>query len=714
MLESLMLNYALDLSLPSAMLAGLAYTTFAMDFGWRQARSPAPTNRVSYVFLAALVGSALWAWLGVTADLFDWPGRGDVWIMNLADLLRYALWFGFVLLLLRPASSSRPIGDLRLFAPLAVSAVLASLLVLVFREIRLAEHASVDGLARPAAFAALALAVVGLILVEQLLRNVTDDTRWNAKPVCLGLAAVFVFDVFIYSQAALFSRFDGDALSVRAAVHSTAVPLLFIASRRQTDWLVKLHVSRAAVFHSATLLLVGAYLLLVAGLGYYVRYTGGEWGRALQLALIFAALTALAVLVLSGSIRARLKIYISKNFFNYRYDYREEWLRFTAILSSSHSPQAMGDTVVRALANLVESPSGALWLRRGLGGDFSQSACWNMPTLATSESVESPFCQFLRQRAWIVDFDQFRKGSPDYVGLEPPAWLLADTRYWLAVPLLVGADLIGFVLLGRARASVEINWEVRDLLKTASSQASSYLAQMQAAEALLEAKKFDAFNRMSAFVVHDLKNIVTQLSLMMKNAKRLRDNPEFQQDMLDTVENSLEKMRQLMLQLREGDKPHGVASGVDLEQIARRLAAAAASKGRILDLQLLSRISTRGHDERVERVIGHVVQNAFDASRPDDRVSLRLDQSGSQARVQVADQGCGMSEEFIQNQLFKPFQTTKASGMGIGAYESYQYLQELGGKITVESTLDFGTTVTILLPLFHATTAPEMSVLGAK
>ena len=710
MVESLMLNNALNLSLPSAVLAGLAYTAFAVDFGWRLARSAAQPNRVSYVFLAALVGSALWAWFGVTADVLHWPGRGDGWILNLADLLRYALWFGFVVLLLRPDSSSRAARDLRLVAPLAAIAVLAALLVLILREQLLADYASVDGLARPAAFAALALAVMGLILVEQLLSNVSADTRWNAKPVCLGLAAIFVFDLFIYSQAALFSRFDGDALSVRAAVHSTAVPLLFMASRRQTDWLVKLHVSRAAVFHSASLLLVGAYLLLVAGLGYYVRYTGGEWGRALQLALVFIALTALALLILSGSMRARLKVYISKNFFNYRYDYREEWLRFTAILSSSESPHAMGDTVVRALANLVESPSGALWLQRGQGGDLVQTARWNMPAMSERESANSEFSSFLCERGWIIDFDQWRRGDADYAGLAPPDWMALDNRYWLAIPLLVGGELIGFVLLGRARASVEVNWEVRDLLKTASRQASSYLAQMQATDALLESKKFDAFNRMSAFVVHDLKNIVTQLSLMMKNAKRLRDNPEFRQDMLDTVENSLEKMRQLMLQLREGEKPHGVTSGVDLELIAKKLAAAAASKGRELELQLLSPVSTRGHDERVERVIGHVVQNAFDASAMDGRVSLRLDQWGSQARVQIADQGCGMSEDFIQNQLFKPFQTTKTSGLGIGAYESYQYLQELGGKINVESSLKKGTTVTILLPLFHASTPVEVSL----
>ena len=704
-----MFSAAFDLSLASSLLAATAYTAFTLDFGLRLVRKALQPNRVSAVFLAALAGSALWAGLGLSAEVLLWPGRMDSWLLSVADQLRYALWFWFVLLLLRPDTPHRLVGDLRLFVALGATAIAGSALVLVARE---TGQDWATALGRPTALAELARAVVGLILVEQLLRNVSADTRWNAKPVCLGLGTIFVFDLFVYSQAALFSRFDGDALSVRAAVHSIAVPLLLLASRRQTDWLVKLHVSRAAVFHSATLLLVGSYLLLVAALGYYVRYTGGEWGRALQLVLIFVALIALAVLVLSGSMQSRLKVYISKNFFNYRYDYREEWLRFTAILSSSSSPQQMGDTVVRALANLVESPSGALWLRRASGDELIQVARWNMPALAERESINSAFATFLQDRAWIIDFDQWRRGDADYAGLAPPDWMALDARYWLAIPLMVGGELIGFVLLGRARASVEINWEVRDLLKTASSQASSYLAQMQAAEALLESKKFDAFNRMSAFVVHDLKNIVTQLSLMMKNAKRLRDNPEFQQDMLDTVENSLEKMRQLMLQLRDGDKPNGVTIGVDLTGIVKRLAVVATSKGRQLELQLLSPVSTRGHEERVERVIGHVIQNAFDASAVDSAVFLRLDEWGSQARVQIADHGSGMSQDFIQNRLFKPFQTTKPNGMGIGAYESYQYLLELGGEIKVESSPNNGTTVTILFPLFHAMTSSEMSLVG--
>ncbi|MFM8900109.1 MAG: XrtA/PEP-CTERM system histidine kinase PrsK, partial [Burkholderiales bacterium] len=268
----------------------------------------------------------------------------------------------------------------------------------------------------------------------------------------------------------------------------------------------------------------------------------------------------------------------------------------------------------------------------------------------------------------------------------------------------------GFVVLCKARTQVEVNWEVRDLLKTASRQAASFLAQMHATEALLEVRKFDAFNRMSAFVVHDLKNIVTQLSLMMKNAKRLADNPEFQQDMLMTVESSLEKMRQLMLQLREGAKPPGGATGVNLVDIVNRLAQVAQSRGRHLELQVQDAVVARGHDERVERVLGHVVQNAFDATPPSGRVWLTLGRSVGSAQVVVGDTGAGMSEEFMANQLFKPFNTTKQTGMGIGAYESFQYIQELGGRIEVKSEVSRGTVVTILLPLFETQQSSDLQM----
>jgi putative PEP-CTERM system histidine kinase len=237
---------------------------------------------------------------------------------------------------------------------------------------------------------------------------------------------------------------------------------------------------------------------------------------------------------------------------------------------------------------------------------------------------------------------------------------------------------------------------------------------MQASEALLEVRKFDSFNRMSAFVVHDLKNIVAQLSLMLKNAERHRENPEFQQDMLMTVNHSVERMRKLMMQLREGATPLEGPRGIDLADVVRRIQSAKSGQGRDVELSIEERLIARGHEDRIERVVGHLVQNALDATEHGGRVWLRLARQGAHALVEVGDTGRGMSPEFVRERLFKPFQTTKPTGMGIGAYESFQYVHELGGKLSVDSAVDVGTQVDLLLPLFDAGSEVESADLSKE
>jgi putative PEP-CTERM system histidine kinase len=685
-------------------LAGAAYTAFALrllQLGfWQPSRRDA-----SRLLLGAVVAAALWGWLGL-ADQF----ATKVLFMRLAafaDLLAYALWFAFLLRLLRPVSGERSGAGIGWLRPLAAAAVAAALALQLAVAL---QWAGIDERSRAVLLSWMVLAVLGLVLVEQLLRNIQEDSLWNAKPLCLGLAGTFLFDLYLFSHSVLFNSLDTDASDIRGAVHALMVPLLLLSITRRKDWITTLRLSRKAAFHSATLLIAGVYLLFISAVGYYVRYFGGEWGRALQLGLVFMALLALGILAVSGSARARLRVFLGKHFFRYRYDYREEWLRFTQTLSAQSSPQQMGLQVIRGLAEMLESPAGALWLKSPHDAAFRQTARWNMAQVEAAEDASSALCSFMQRTGWVVNLEEYRSIPRRYAGLSLPAWLAGLGKAWLIVPLCVGEELIGFVVLASARTQVDVNWEVNDLLKTAGRQAASFLAQMQATEALLEVRKFDAFNRMSAFVVHDLKNIVTQLSLMMKNAKRLHANPEFQQDMLLTIENSLEKMRQLMLQLREGATPPGTAFGVDLARVAERIEANAASRGRRLELVLDEKVFTRGHEERLERIVGHLVQNALDATPAEGHVRLELGRQAGQARVVVGDTGHGMTQEFIRDRLFKPFQTTKKAGMGIGAYESFQYVRELGGTISVKSEPNKGTEVTLLLPLFEAQTESDLEL----
>ena len=687
-----------------ALLAHGGFASYLLATG----RSVWADKRAGWPFLAALALTSLWAAAQLLSEF--WSGPALLTLAQALDLARYACWFVFLLALFHPGATPQISGNGQ---PLRRATVASLVAATTLTALQATQALDLD-LGRWVIAASLTLPVCGLVMVEQLFRNLDDDARWNAKPVCLGLACVFLFDIYLYSESLMFGQFDADALKIRGAVHTLAVPFMAVASLRGKNWFVKLQVSRTAAFYSASLILAGGYLLLMAAVGYYVRYFGGNWGRALQLSLLMAGLALLGMLMFSGALRSWLRVFVGKHFYSYRYDYREEWLRFTGMLSAKRSPQEMGELIVRGLAKMVECPAGSLWTRNGAEAPFAQTAHWNMPAVVETEPAGSSLCAFLQTNGWVIDLDEYRSSPRRYGTLALPTWLLGAPNGWLVVPLLVGEEMLGFVVLARPITAIKLNWEVLDLLKTAGRQAAGYLAQMQATEALLDARKFEAFNRMSAFVVHDLKNIVTQLSLMLKNAERLHDNREFQQDMLLTVESSLEKMKRLMLQLREGANPPGGSHGVELGPIVRRLVAMSKAQGRQLDVDESDRLSTRGHDERLERVLGHLVQNALDATPASGRVWLRTARHSGQVKVEVGDSGAGMTEEFVRTRLFRPFNTTKHNGMGIGTYESFQYIRELGGQIDVASRPGDGTTITVLLPLFETQHGSDLLPSGPR
>ncbi|MDR2189020.1 MAG: PEP-CTERM system histidine kinase PrsK [Azonexus sp.] len=683
-------------------LAAGAYTLLAahlLFFGpsWRSGRRPLALG-------LAVVCSLLWVWLSWSA--FAAADPSAIFAPAIGDTLRYGAWFAFLVLLLQPEA---PEARDKLLPGWLVPACWLSIGGSLWWQLaKFSGLSAGDAWLHTAKFLALTMPVLGLILVEQLFRGVTDDAVWNIKPLCFALGGQFIFDIYLFSDALMFNQFDQNAFTVRGIVHALTVPLLLLATLRNRDWIAKIRLSQRAVFHSASLFLAGLYLIFMAGIGYYVRYFGGDWGQALQLALLFATLLGLGVALASGTVRAKVRVLVGKHFFRYRYDYREEWLRFTRTLSAQESPLAMGQQVIHGLAAMVESPGGCLWLRDAGAGNYRQTTRWNMPPCPTPEPPDSPLAQFLITSGWVINLEEYRSYPSHYRELAIPAWLSQLPGAWLVVPLMIGGEMTGFVVLANSRTPIDVNWEVNDLLRTAGCQAASFLANMQATEALLEARKFDAFNRMSAFVVHDLKNIVTQLTLMLKNAERHRANPEFQQDMLMTVEHSVERMRQLMMQLREGATPPGTAFGVNLADVIERIGREKQRQGRTVDVQWREKLATRGHQDRLERVIGHLAQNALDATDPSGRVAITLERRGDRAVVEVSDSGCGMTPEFVRERLFKPFQSTKQGGMGIGAYESAQYIRELGGEMQVDSEPGKGTRFTVLLPLFEARSESDL------
>ena len=677
----------------SYIAAGLAFLflTVSLLISWR--------GRYQGALLAfATLVSTFWSvMMAYAAGTGRWAPALD----SALEIFRSSAWFLFLGALLTVPNGSNPPNRKLQFV---ISGLLLFCLVVLLASIYIHAGASAGVWSGRLYFVVdiasrVIMAVAGMVLVEQLFRNTHPEQRWGIKFLCLGVGGIFAYDFFLYSDAMLFRHIDVNLWAARGVVNALVVPLIIVSAARNPQWSLDVHVSRGVVFRTATLLGAGIYLLVMAAAGYYIRVFGGNWGTVLQTAFLFGALIILMTMLFSGTVRAKLKVFLSKHFFSYRYDYREEWLRFTRALSAGEPEGRLCESAIKAIAGLVESPAGALWLRKDTG-EYLNRAHWNMPASHGIESVDGSLLQYLENRQWVINLDEYESTPEIYVGLTVPDWLLSIPRAWLIVPLFLHERLLGFMVLAHSRSHVSFNWEISDLLKTAAGQAASYLAQQQAAEALVVARQFESFNRMSAFVVHDLKNLVAQLSLMLSNAEKHKHNPEFQEDMLSTVDNSVEKMNRLLAQLRRGSSGEVDDTEVDL---ARVLEEVVKEKATLKPTPVLKSIkpglTVTADRERLLRVVGHVVQNASEATRYDGKVEIRLVLSDGCAMIEIEDNGKGMDEQFIRERLFRPFDSTKGSGMGIGAHECQEYIRELGGHIEVKSELSKGTLFRIALPL---------------
>jgi putative PEP-CTERM system histidine kinase len=313
---------------------------------------------------------------------------------------------------------------------------------------------------------------------------------------------------------------------------------------------------------------------------------------------------------------------------------------------------------------------------------------------------KEPLAPFMESQRWVINIDEFRTAPDVYGDLVMPAWVLDNPDAWLIVPLIHDGRLLAFVMLLQPRAPQSLNWENLDLLKTVGMQAAGYLALNQAAEELAEARQFEGFNRLSAFVIHDLKNLIAQLSLVAKNATRHKHNPEFIDDAVSTIDNAVNKMNRLMAQLKSADIT-GEARRIDLVKELREIVSAKSGGSPVPVLQAQdAEAYVLAETDRLSSVLGHVVQNAQDATPSDGSVKVLLRVSSDQAIVEVHDTGTGMDEDFIKSRLFRPFDSTKGlTGMGVGAYECREVIAALGGQVTVESNPGQGTVFRIMLPL---------------
>lgn len=642
-------------------------------------------GREGIVVLVACALMALWASLTAFAG-FGLPG-----LVPLAEAMASLAWLGFIELLLAPhhAISIRRSGLLVALAIVAASAVLLNDLVNAGRLMASASLTTAQILGHEG------LAIAGLLLVENLYRNTESNRLWNVAPLCIGLGGLFAYQLFLYTDALLFARVDAIFAASQPAAATLVVPFLGLTLARNRAWRLDLHVSRQVVLHTLTFVASGAFLLAIAVAGLVLRKVGGDWGALIQIVSLFGSVLVLATVLSSGSVKARLKYLVARNFFSLRYDYRVEWMSFIDILSSDGASEDLQRRVIRVLANIVDSPAGVLW-RLVDGMAFVPVAQWNMalPRFA-SEPAGSAFIDGFRGGCWT----QLLATAADSAEGRVP-WY-ATGQFWLAVPLVHQDRMLGFITVAPPRAPLELNWESFDLLRAVGRQAASYLSEERTAQQLNDAKRMEELSKRFAFIAHDIKNLTSQLRMIVANAQRHRDNPEFQADVFRTIESSVVRMDKMLLQLRvDRTQDEGGAPLIDpcaiISETARDCDAGAVSVRVTFDV---GGVRVRIMPERLRSSLTHLLNNAVEASAGRGVVTVSVQRSGSKLLIDVCDQGMGMEESFVRDQLFRPRQSTKEGGYGMGAYQTRELIRSAGGDLDVISAPGEGTTMRIILPL---------------
>ena len=637
-------------------------------------------------------------WAGVLALQSGFGVVPLTWIF-LVEIVRDAMWLAFLLRVLDTVGERRAPRWLVVVVYGSIGVILLTGLALGVAHDLVSTVESAGAVLIPGA---LTLSLLGFVLVEQVFRNTRASHEWSIKFLWIGAGAMIVYDFCLYSTALLFRAIPAAMWDARGAANALCLGLLFLGVSRTKTWAPQVFMSSRPAFYTLSFIAAGLYMLAMAIAGYYVRVFGGTWGGAGQLLFLFGAGLLLVIVLFSGQARAQLRVFLAKHFSPYRYDYRTEWLRLTKTLAGP-SDLTLAERVVVALAQVVHSDAGGIWITNEEGSFAPAGGDLAGPDKPV-ESASSEFLAFIAQHEWITDLDARRqRSSGDRSDLDIPDWLLQMERAWLVIPLLQEERLVAFCAIARPLVPQTLGWEDLDLLRSVARQAASYIALEQAARKLAQSQQFEAYNRFAAFMMHDLKNLIAQQTLVVENAARHRGNPQFFDDAIATIDNSVKRMSRLLEQLRRGETA-GQARRVNLAQLCRETIRRCADRrpapalvGTPADVEVIV------SPERLALVLEHVIRNAQDATPPEGSVQVDLRRNAGHAEIQVVDNGSGMDAAFVRQRLFRPFDSTKGSqGMGIGAFQTREFVRMSGGDVHVESTPGSGTRFLISLPLAAA------------
>ncbi|WP_439596834.1 XrtA/PEP-CTERM system histidine kinase PrsK [Falsiroseomonas sp.] len=654
----------------------------ALCLGWAALILLGGRGRAALPLALACMAAAGWA-----AAVAAQPRMPLDGLAGALEILRSATWLGLLLLLSRRHGGATA-------APLALRfGAAGGLLTMLALAALLPAAPQLPTLGSPGLMARLGLALLVLLVAENLYRNADRAARWHVILPCLTLGGLSALDVVLHADAALHRFYAPALLDARAVLTALAMPLLVLAALRDRRWRRNPPVSRQVVFHGATLIIAGTFLTGVGAVGEGLRRFGADWGGAAQVSLLAGAVLAIAVAASSASMRSRLRRRIVDHFFAARFDYRAEWLRCVATLSAQHAEAEQ--RAIIAVADPVDSPAGLLLLRDTPAAPLRWAGSWNLPPEPLELAPDHPLVAALGDGSRIVT--------------QVPRDLGA---LWLAVPLRHHQDgLLGLVLLAPPRASFRLDAEAFDLLRAVGREVAMFLAERRAAERLQDQRALAEHARRFAFVAHDVKNVASQLTLVLANAEHNIADPEFQHDMLLTLGASARRIHALIARLRQPEPAQHPALLAPLETLRKILREVAHP----VELQAETaddlRVAIRPQD--LGAALRHLLDNAIEASPPAVPVRVTLGRQAGRMVLDITDRGPGMTPEFIRDRLFRPLVSGRADGHGIGAWQARDLLRDAGGDLLALSAPGAGTTMRLTLPCQPQAPALQLQEIAA-
>ncbi|WP_242124540.1 XrtA/PEP-CTERM system histidine kinase PrsK [Sphingobium sp. Sx8-8] len=653
-------------------------------------RDEAPEQRL---LAAALLLTSCWS-LYVS---FGGVGQS---LTGIGENIRNAAWLLLLFVMLRRGPGARAgsmvaIGSV--YAAVAGLILLQTFTDLIWRQLPVMSEMH-RSLVHVSLILHMMTAIGGLMLVHHLYIGWPARERGKVALLLGALAAMWTYDLNLYA----IGYFALDRAHILYALRGPMIALLapVIGAGMRNDMAGRLQLSRALTFQSLSLAAAALYVVVLAAGSVLLELVAGPYARLIEIGCVFFMAVSALVLLPSPRLRAFWKVQVAKHFFQHRYDYRTEWMRFGDTIGQAWGNRGdnalpLGERVAKAVADITDSPAAILLLRTE-DGALAFETHWNWSgELPVGAVIPAPLAALIEQSGWIIDIDRPPSGAGE---ITAPGWMSVDRRAWSLVPLIHFGRLIGTILLARPPIDRRLDWEDFDMLRAAGRQAASYLSEAQGQQALDDAQRFEEFNRRFAFIIHDVKNLVSQLSLLARNAERHADNPDFRADMVLTLKESVGKMNDMLARLSQHNKgraeePRPMALRDVAEQVVR-------TRARQHAIRLTGDAPPALADPaRVEQIMIHLLQNAIDASAPDSPVDIRLSADEGCALLEVIDQGRGMTAEFIRRDLFKPFSSSKTGGFGIGAFEARALAQAMDGRIEVESKPGVGSRFTLRLPL---------------